>query len=249
MGSGYSLQVLSLAVVYVGLFALAPFCALVSRRREHARDDWAWWVISPIFTGSITRFATLGGFALLAPSFSHALTWPIAAQIAAALVIADVAGYLSHRVRHCRGLWELHAIHHASTKLDWPAGARMHPLDDVVDNVFVGVVLLACGFDRAVFAAIGPILILHTMLTHLDVSWRFGPLRYVFVSPAMHRWHHARGNTRANFAGMFAFIDVAFGTFSLPDGEPDEFGSHVGHGVERQLAHPFRALFRWRRRT
>ena len=72
------------------------------------------------------------------------------------------------------------------------------------------------------------------MLTHLDVSWRFGPLRYVFVSPAMHRWHHARGNTRANFAGMFAFIDFAFGTFSLPDGEPDKFGSHVGHGVVRQ---------------
>ena len=79
--------------------------------------------------------------------FSRALTWPIAAQIAAALVVADVAGYLSHRVRHCRGLWELHAIHHASTKLDWAAAPRMHPLDDVIDNVFVGVVLLACGFD------------------------------------------------------------------------------------------------------
>jgi sterol desaturase/sphingolipid hydroxylase (fatty acid hydroxylase superfamily) len=46
-----------------------------------------------------------------------------------------------------------------------------------------------------------------------------------------------------NFAGMFPFIDLAFGTFYMPKGKlPTEFGVNeaVPEGLVGQLAYPFR---------
>ena len=61
-----------------------------------------------------------------------------------------------------------------------------------------------------------------------------------------HRWHHAaeaEGLNR-NFAGMFPFIDLAFGTFHMPlDRSPARYGIPEGDVPESmwgQLAYPFR---------
>jgi sterol desaturase/sphingolipid hydroxylase (fatty acid hydroxylase superfamily) len=61
-----------------------------------------------------------------------------------------------------------------------------------------------------------------------------------------HRWHHtseAEGLDK-NFAGLFPFIDVAFGTFYLPsDRRAEKFGlagESVPEGFVAQLLYPFR---------
>jgi sterol desaturase/sphingolipid hydroxylase (fatty acid hydroxylase superfamily) len=47
------------------------------------------------------------------------------------------------------------------------------------------------------------------------------------TKPSVHRWHHtaaARGREK-NFASTFPSIDLAFGTFSMPQNElPDAYG-------------------------
>ena len=47
-----------------------------------------------------------------------------------------------------------------------------------------------------------------------------------------------------NFAGLFPFIDLAFGTFYMPPGrQPARFGlarTDVPEGLLAQLAYPFR---------
>ncbi len=62
---------------------------------------------------------------------------------------------------------------------------------------------------------------------NLNFDWGW-PLRYVLVSPNMHRWHHAADDPEAvdgNFAVVFAFWDVAFGTFYVPkDRLPESYG-------------------------
>jgi len=71
-------------------------------------------------------------------------------------------------------------------------------------------------------------------------------LRYVLASPAFHRWHHTteQEGLDRNFAGLFPFIDVLFGTFYMPRGrQPAAFGilqDEVPAGLLRQLAYPFR---------
>jgi sterol desaturase/sphingolipid hydroxylase (fatty acid hydroxylase superfamily) len=115
----------------------------------------------------------------------------------------------------------------------------------VLGNVCVGLPILLLGFDPRLFLLLGPTLILHTLLVHADVAWTFGPLRFVLVSPHAHRWHHAREleNRGCNFAGVFAFYDVVFGTFYLPDSRPQGFGTQdlaLPSGLGGQLAYPFR---------
>jgi sterol desaturase/sphingolipid hydroxylase (fatty acid hydroxylase superfamily) len=78
------------------------------------------------------------------------------------------------------------------------------------------------------------------------VSWTYGPLRYVFASPAFHRWHHTseEEGLDKNFAGLFPFIDVIFGTFYMPvERQPQRFGilhNDVPEGLLGQLVYPFR---------
>jgi sterol desaturase/sphingolipid hydroxylase (fatty acid hydroxylase superfamily) len=79
------------------------------------------------------------------------------------------------------------------------------------------------------------------------VGWSFGPLRYAIASPLFHRWHHTteeQGLNR-NFAPLFPFIDIAFGTFHMPQGQRPVFLGTIATNVPQsffgQLLFPFRA--------
>src|SRR5262249_46547501 len=59
-----------------------------------------------------------------------------------------------------------------------------------------------------------------------NVTWRIGPLIYVFTGPEMHRWHHALdpGRRECNYGNNFSIFDWMFGTASLPRERPARFG-------------------------
>jgi len=77
-----------------------------------------------------------------------------------------------------------------------------------------------------------------------------GFLKYVFVSPFMHRWHHAREAQACdkNFGVIFAWNDWLFGTAIHPDREPLAYGLDYADGeVARDsyiahLLYPFQVL-------
>jgi hypothetical protein len=82
-------------------------------------------------------------------------------------------------------------------------------------------------------------------LAHANVRLRYGPLRYVLVSPEFHHWHHSteREARNRNYAGLLAFWDVLFGTVHLPrGGRPLHYGldERVPAGYVNRLFHPFR---------
>lgn len=210
--------------------------------RRRWLDLTYWLVFTPIVTGLLTRLTTLGAIALLAAVVSRpTLSFGFWIELPLALVLADVVGYWSHRMRHTAILWHFHAIHHSPTKLDALAAARMHPIDDIIDNTLVGMALFAAGFSAAIIFAIGPILFAHIALTHANVRWNFGPLRKILVSPAIHRAHHEVGNGK-NFAGMFSFIDVLFRTYAEPTGQRHGAGEDIPETLRAHLVWPLRRL-------
>lgn len=216
------------------------------RAGQFLRRRWLdltyWLVLTPFVTGMLTRFATLGVFALLAIAMTRpTLSLGFWFELPLALVLADVAGYWSHRMRHRGALWHFHAIHHSPTRLDALAAARMHPVDDIIDNTLVGLALFLAGFSAEVIFTIGPILFAHIALTHANVTWSFGPLRKIFVSPAIHRAHHEVGEGK-NYAGMFSFIDVIFATYAEPKGEPHGAGEDIPESLVAHLVWPIRQL-------
>ena len=101
------------------------------------------------------------------------------------------------------------------------------------------VLSLALGIPVDVLAWASPLFMLHGLLLHTQV-----PLRYVIASPTFHRWHHSNEPEAIdkNFAGLFAFIDLAFGTFYMPDQkQPTRFGitETMPNGIIVQLRWPF----------
>lgn len=201
-----------------------------------------WLFVTPVVTGLLTRLSTLGAIALLAAVVTRPmLSLGLWFELPIALVLADIAGYWSHRMRHRGVLWYFHAIHHSPTKLDALAAARMHPVDDMIDNTLVGMTLFAAGFSAETIFAVGPVLFLHIALTHANVTWDFGPLRKVFVSPVHHRAHHEIGANK-NYAGMFSFIDVAFGTYAERSEQPHGAGEPIPESLLAHLTWPLQKL-------
>jgi sterol desaturase/sphingolipid hydroxylase (fatty acid hydroxylase superfamily) len=231
--------------------------------RGGLRTDLAYWFFTPLVTRWVTRVAVIAAVVVLAARAGVPLDrahlqafaagsgravqrLPVWVQVAAVVLLGDLVGYAMHRAFHGRRLWRFHALHHSSREVDWLSSVRLHPVNDVVMKLAQVVPFIAVGFDPAVVAAYAPFLTFHALLLHANVSWTFGPLRYVVSSPAFHRWHHttqAEGLDK-NFAGLFPFIDVMFGTFYMPEGrQPDRFGildGNVPEGIVRQMAYPFR---------
>ena len=263
-------SVLSVAVGLVVLGAvfgllerLVPAVAGQPRIRSGTWVDVGWFFVTPLVSKTVSRMAivlilvavamssgvpfrldALQDFLAPRPALA-ALPWGV--QLALLLLVADLCGYASHRWLHAsRRLWPIHAVHHSSTQVDWLSAGRVHPLNDVVTRLAQSVPIVLVGFDPAIVAAYVPLLIFYAVLVHANVGWTFGPLRYVLASPVFHRWHHAaeaEGLNR-NFAGMFPFIDLAFGTFHMPlDRSPARYGIPEGDVPESmwgQLAYPFR---------
>jgi sterol desaturase/sphingolipid hydroxylase (fatty acid hydroxylase superfamily) len=260
--------VLSLAI---GLLVLSGVFWLVERRqarvastrrsRADTRVDLAYWFFTPLVTRAITRVAV--GLSFVVIAFWQGLsldelrsvvatrqTWatalPLWVQVPLILLLADLLAYWTHRIFHGRLLWRFHAIHHSSTAVDWLSSVRLHPVNDAVARVVQVIPLYWMGFNAAALAAFVPFLTFYALLLHANVTWSYGPLRYVIASPVFHRWHHTteEEGLDKNFAGLFPFIDLAFGTFYMPPGrQPSRFGilhDDVPPRLIAQLLYPFR---------
>ncbi len=150
--------------------------------------------------------------------------WPLAAQVALALVIGEFGAYALHRVCHLRDwMWRIHALHHSTARLYVLASGRNHPFNAIGTSMLtlLPLVLLGAGED---------VLLLHTVFTaltgfwqHADFRTRSGWWNYLLASPELHRWHHSRvfEEGQHNFGNNLIVWDLVFGTWYLPaDREP-----------------------------
>ena len=227
------------------------------RLRPGVGTDLVYLLIMPLLTRAATLIGVVAVLVMVTFFLDAPLgraTWvsglPLGLQAVMVLFAADFFGYWMHRAFHHEPFWRVHAIHHSSTELDWLSAARVHPLNAVITRSLQVGVLVPLGFDPRVLLGAAPLFALYGILLHANVRWSFGPLRWVFASPAFHRWHHAAdvAGPGKNFAGLFPVWDLLFGTFHMPVGEhPERYGVHgeaPPAGVLAQLAYPFRRTVR-----
>ncbi len=137
------------------------------------------------------------------------------ARIAAALVLAELAGYAIHRLMHrVPWLWRFHAVHHAPTELHWLEAWRQHPVDFVVHGIAVGLPAALLGASLADFAAVVLLRKTYTTFLHANLSWRLRGLERWIATPDYHALHHSHEpqDRDRNFAGMLPVLDRLFGT-------------------------------------
>ncbi|WP_338831758.1 sterol desaturase family protein [Bradyrhizobium sp. 27S5] len=170
---------------------------------------------------------------------------PYLVQVVLVILIGDFGVYWTHRILHAvPAMWHIHAVHHAVEELDWLAAVHQHPLDVVFMKAGSLFPLFALGFSSEAIGTYFLVYYWQAYLVHANVRLNYGPLRYVLVSPEFHHWHHSSEMEARdkNFAGMFSFYDLLFGSVYLPKGQkPKTFG--VDHpmpsGYLALLAHPF----------
>ena len=144
-------------------------------------------------------------------------------------------------------------MHHSSEDLDWLGSVRVHPVNDLVTKLAQATPFLLLGFNPFVSLSAAPVLTFYAIFLHANVNWDFGPLRYVIATPAFHRWHHSKDREAwdKNFAGLFVFWDILFGTFYMPrDRPPQNFGIPEAFPKDfvGQLTHPLRPRHSGKRR-
>lgn len=169
------------------------------------------------------------------------------AQFALAMVVAELTHYWAHRMAHrIPRLWRFHKVHHSIVQMDWLAAARLHPIDQALTQLASVAPLFALGVTPETFGAYVAISTLQAIFVHSNVRFRFGPLRYLIMTPQFHHWHH--GNTadayNTNFAGQLPLIDKLFGTLHLPKRQwPARYGvdDALPSGYLAQMAWPFAA--------
>lgn len=160
----------------------------------------------------------------------------------AAVFLGDFIGYWRHRMEHLPLFWPSHAVHHSDDEMTWLAVFRFHPFNRLTTVTIDFAWLFAMGLPE--YAVMSQLLVrsYYGAFIHADLPWTYGWWGKIFVSPAMHRWHHARDvqayNT--NFATVFSLFDRALGTFRVPGpcdvplGVPDK----IGDGFVDQLTYP-----------
>ena len=140
-----------------------------------------------------------------------------------ALVIAvaalDLVIYMQHVMVHAVPLfWRLHRMHHADLDFDVTTGARFHPVE----------IILSMGIKLATVVLLGapPVAVLifevvlngTAMFNHGNIRLPLGldrVLRWVVVTPDMHRVHHSSEDDEANsnFGFNLPWWDRLFGTY------------------------------------
>lgn len=257
------LRTIVLFIVLTVVFAiLERFWPSIPNQRKWRRGfgiDTLYWFVTPM----ISQIMSMISIAIILVPFyfllGRSLAWedilvgygsfadmPLWGQGLIAIVVGDFIGYWTHRWHHTSQLWDYHAVHHSSRVIDWLSAVRLHPVNDVISRVMQASPLLLLGMSPLAVELYVPFLSAYVALIHANVSWNYGPFRYVLASPVFHRWHHTndKEGMGKNFAGLFPVYDLMFGTFYMPQGkQPGNFGIYGEVMTENffgQLMYPFR---------
>jgi sterol desaturase/sphingolipid hydroxylase (fatty acid hydroxylase superfamily) len=140
--------------------------------------------------------------------------WSWTAQFLAAFIVKDFLGYFMHRIAHWGVFWNFHKVHHESDYIDASMAFRVHPMNLIFISVRTpGLVLL--GFDASVLPMSSLIQFVHNIFIHTNIRLDFGLLNYLFISPYLHRIHHAATPSlhHKNYGVYLSVWDQLFGTF------------------------------------
>ncbi|MEM7437882.1 MAG: sterol desaturase family protein, partial [Myxococcota bacterium] len=227
----YFYGLIALSVVVYGLELLFPWRKNQPRIRK---DFWldGFYMFFNLFLFWLVAYNALSNvvveaFASLRRSMGiEDLAWidvsalPIAVQLLLMFVLRDFIQYWTHRLLHrVPRLWNFHKVHHSVEQMGFAAHLRYHWMETVVYRSIEYIPLAMIGFGIEEFFAINMIALAIGHINHANIRPPIGPLRYVFNSPQMHIWHHAKEMPRpygANYGLSLSIWDWLFGTVYWP---------------------------------
>lgn len=149
----------------------------------------------------------------------NALALPAWAAVPLAVALLDLAIYFQHVMFHAvPTLWRLHRVHHTDLDFDVTTGARFHPIEILVSTGVKCAAVVAIGAPPIAVLAFEVLLNATAMFNHANVRLPLRLdrlLRWLVVTPDMHRVHHSiiYNETNSNFSFNLSWWDRLFGTY------------------------------------
>ncbi len=210
-------------LVAVGLWeaALPRRARLLPRRARWpanlglvALNTLAVWLVFPV---------TPEGFAAQTAGNHHGLfalvALPAWLAIVLAVMVLDFVIWLQHVMVHAVPLlWRLHRVHHADPDYDVTTGSRFHPIEIVLSMLIKLGTIWVLGAPALAVLVFELLLNATAMFNHGNQRlpravdrW----LRWLVVTPDMHRVHHSveEDETNSNFGFNLPWWDRLFGTY------------------------------------
>jgi sterol desaturase/sphingolipid hydroxylase (fatty acid hydroxylase superfamily) len=247
--------VLGLVVLWL-LEGWWPFYADRKGRLRHAALNLSLALINTVVLSVVFAGLTAAALAWTERAGFGFLRWvpaPVWLKMLAALVLIDAWMYAWHRANHRFPLlWRFHRVHHSDPDVDVTTAARFH----------VGEIVLSSLLRLAVFPLLGVALwqaLLYEVILLPVIQFHHSNvalpercdrmLRWLIVTPNMHRIHHSRWRpeTDSNYSSIFSFWDRLARTFrQVRDTHDlrlglDEWDSEEWQSVSRLLSTPFAA--------
>jgi sterol desaturase/sphingolipid hydroxylase (fatty acid hydroxylase superfamily) len=234
----YPVWLAGISLAFVTLERLAPWRKAQAFLREGLLRDVGFLLlnghlfslVSASAMGAVSVVATEGlRSAGIALPGSPAASWPLPAQVAAFLVLADFLQWCVHNLLHrVPWLWAFHKVHHSITTMDWIGNWRFHWMEILVYKSLQWLPLAWLGASAEATFVVAVITTIWGDFNHSNLDVGLGPLGYVLNSPRMHLWHHdesSEGGAAKNFGVVLSLWDFLFGTAFWPkDRSPERLG-------------------------
>ncbi len=163
---------------------------------------------------------------LIAAGFTHVARLTLSSAIPASLIyflVIDLVHYGAHRLYHAvPTLWELHRYHHSAPEMTVLTAFRDHPMERAVTALLLAVPAALVAMPVQNFIVLHLLAKMIGLLKHSNLRSNWGWFgRYVIQSPGAHWIHHSvdPAHHNRNFASLFQFWDIIFGTAVHPQPE------------------------------
>jgi len=193
---------------------LLAFCALL--------------LLGPLFAQQIAN--------LMKPYYIWSTTWisllPSVVKIVLAVILTDFFNYWLHFCMHkFNWFWRSHLFHHRIQNLYWFSGLRAsvtHYMAFIIVRMTVGVLLFKLNsLELFYYFAIG---FSFNSFQHTNSKIGLKFIEYLFVTPRVHRLHHAiNGRKMKNIGTVFTIWDRVFGTYYDPEKMEKNFKLGIRH--------------------
>jgi sterol desaturase/sphingolipid hydroxylase (fatty acid hydroxylase superfamily) len=207
-------------------------------------------LIFPIGTVAFALLAERNGWGLF-----NALQLPQWLSVPVGIILLDLAIYLQHVLFHwVPALWRFHRMHHADLEFDVTTGVRFHPVEILLSMAIKLGLIVALGTPALAVLGFEILLSATSLFNHGNVRLpdKFDrALRWLLVTPDMHRVHHSivMRETNSNFGFNLPWWDWLFKTYrDQPEAGHlamrigiEQFRDVAEQRLDRMLTQPFRA--------
>lgn len=208
------LKPLVITVVFLACFLWERTRPFAKEKRSSLWINLSLGLVSFSITSALTMLLIDKG-----PSPAITVNFRNTVQLLFTIFLLDGISYLWHRAAHnIDFLWTLHKVHHSEERMESSSAFRFHALEVLLSLIprYGLVAILALPFH---FVMIFEVLFqCCNIFQHSNIKLPVGveeKIQYLFVTPALHKSHHAvaLSQQNTNFSTMFSFWDRIGSTF------------------------------------